>query len=216
METNIRFFIYLSVVFLATLGGIYKFKDKDKASKILVFLLCLTLLTEFTAYWVAVKYRNNMFVYHFFAPIQLIVVAAYFDNILHQFKKRRIGIAIGVIAAIAAVINTVFFQSFQILNSNFLLFEGLIIMGLALYAFQLILSDERIDIYRYGHFWTIVILIFFWSVTYTTWALYSVLQVKRLFVMPFVTHLVWSVNIVTYLAIGFILLYFSGKRFSHE
>jgi hypothetical protein len=106
------------------------------------------------------------------------------------------------------------------LNSNFLLFEGLVIMALSLYAFQLILTDDTINIYRYGHFWIIVILIFFWSITYTSWALYSVLRVKKLFVMPFVTHLLWTVNILTYAAIGFVLLYFSGngskKQLAHE
>ncbi len=215
MEPNIRFVIYLSVVFLAILGGIYKLKGKDQASKILVLLLCLTLLTEFTAYWAAIKFRNNMFVYHFFAPIQLIVLGIYFDNI-DAHKKRRIGFFIGTLGAIIAIVNTIYFQPLKMLNSNFLLFEGLIIMGLALYSFQHILTNEKIDIYKYGHFWIIVILIFFWSVTYTIWALYSVVGLKKLFVMPIVTHLLWSVNIVTYLAIGFVLLYFSGKRLANE
>ena len=97
------------------------------------------------------------------------------------------------------------------LNSNFLLFEGLMIMTLALFSFQRILSNDSVDIFRYKHFWVIVVLIFFWSITYTAFALYSVLRVKKLFVMPFVTYLLWAVNIITYAAIGFVLLYFSGN-----
>jgi hypothetical protein len=208
------------VLFLAILGGIYKFKSKDRASKILVVLLCLTLITEFTAYGVAIKYRNNMFVYHLFAPVQLFVVGVYFDTIVKRFRSHRIWTTIGIISVVAACVNILFFQSLQMLNSNFLLFEGLVIMALSLYAFQLILTDDTINIYRYGHFWIIVILIFFWSITYTSWALYSVLRVKKLFVMPFVTHLLWTVNILTYAAIGFVLLYFSGngskKQLAHE
>lgn len=216
MDANSRYFVYLGIIFLAILGGLYKLKYRDRASKILLVLLCLTLISEFIAYWAAIEFRNNMFVYHFFAPVQLIILGIYFDTIERRFKKRRVGLLIGIGGAIVAAMNTIYFQPLKILNSNFLLFEGLVIMGLALYTFQRILTDERIDIYRYGHFWMIAILIFFWSVTYTTWALFSLLQIKKLFLMPYVSNVLWTVNIITYLAIGFVLLYFSGKRLANE
>lgn len=215
MDPYTSFYLYISVLFLAILGGIYKLSEKDKASKVLVILLSLTLVSECTAHWAAVKFRNNMFVYHFFAPVQLILLGIYFDFI-GRVRKRKIGLMIGVLSAIVAIVNTIYFQPLKILNSNFLLFEGIIIMGLALYNFQGILTDETINIYKYGHFWTIVILIFFWSVTYTTWALYSVLQVKKLFLIPYISHVLWAINILTYSAMGFVLLYFSGKRLNHE
>lgn len=215
MGPESRFLIYLSVLFLSILGGIYKLKYKDKASRILVGLLCLTLVSEFTAYWAAVKFQNNMFVYHFFAPVQLIIIGIYFDNIDCFKRKQKIGLLIGMLGAIIAVVNTVFFQPLKTLNSNFLLFEGLIIMGLALYSFQRILTDEKLDIYKYRHFWMIVILIFFWSVTYTTWSLYSVLGVKKLFLKPYISYVIWTVNIITYSAMGFVLLFFSDKRLAN-
>lgn len=216
MDAYSRFFVYLTVLFLALLGGIYKIKSRDNATKILVALLCLTLTSEVTAHWAAIKYRNNMFVYHFFSPLQLIMLGAYFDNIERRFKKLRIGLIIGIGSIVVAAINTLFFQPLTLLNSNFLLFEGLVIMGLALYTFQRILTDDRIDILKYGHFWMVTVFIFFWSVTYTTWALYTVLQVKKLFIIPLISHVLWTVNIVTYSAIGFVLLYFSGKRLANE
>lgn len=212
MISDNLFFVYLGVIFLAAIGGIYQLRYRDGASKILVLLLFLTLISEITAHLAALRFHNNMFVYHFFSPIQLIVLGKYFDSIVDSLKKKKLGLTIGIIAAIAAIINAKFFQPLDVLNSHFLLLEGLIIMALALYTFQRILSDDKINIYRYGHFWIVVILIFFWSVTYTTWALYSVLRVKKLFVLPIVTYLLWSVNIVTYSTIGFVLFYFSSKR----
>lgn len=214
MDAHWNFFLYLGVIFLAILGGVYKLKHKDTASKILLVLLCLTLVSEFITYWAAIKFGNNMFVYHFFAPIQLVLLGIYFDNLEHRFR-RKIGLLIGASGIVIAIVNTAFFQPLKILNSNFLLFEGLVIMGLALYTFQRILADERIDIYKYRHFWMIVILIFFWSVTYTTWALFSVLQVKKLFLMPYVSNVLWIVNVITYSAIGFVLLFFSDKHLAN-
>lgn len=212
------FFIYLGVIAIAILAGFYKLRMKDTASKILLALLCVTLLSEITTHWAALKYHNNMFVYHFFSPVQLIIICTYFDNILLKFKKRRVGVVIGVLAAIAAGLNTMYFQSLNILNSNFLLLEGLIIMALALYTFQLILSNDNINIYHYGHFWIIVILIFFWSVTYTWWALYTVMQEKERHILSKTIKILWSVNVITYAAIGFVFLYFSRnqKQLTHE
>lgn len=211
MDPNTRNNIYLAVLLFAVLVGIWRLKGKDYSYKILVGLLCVTFISEFTAYWAAIKIQNNMFVYHFFAPIQLIILGKYFDGI-SQDKKQNIGITIGIIGVIIAVINTVYFQPLKILNSNFLLFEGLVIMGLSLYTFQGILTNEKIDIYRYGHFWMIVIFIFFWSITYTWWALYTVLQVNERVFLSNVTKVLWFVNIITYSAMGFVLLYFSSKR----
>lgn len=212
------FFTYLGVIILAIASGFYKLKEIDAASKILLLLLCLTLASEIASHWAALLFNNNMFVYHIFAPIQLILVGIYFDNILPSFKKKKIATIIGIIASITAVVNTVFFQPLKILNSNFLLLEGIIIIALALYTFQLILTNESINIFQYGHFWMVVIFIFFWSVTYTTWALYSVLGVKKLFVIPYVSYTLWLVNIITYAAIGFVLIYFPGrqKQLAHE
>lgn len=215
MDPNSRFIIYMIVIVLAILGGLYKLKYQDSGSKVIVALLCLTLLSEYSAHWAALKFGNNMFVYHFFAPIQLIILGVYFDKV-DRFNRRRIGLFIGTLGAIIAIVNTIYFQPLKMLNSNFLLFEGLIIMGLALYRFQRILTDEKIDIYKYGHFWMIVILIFFWSITYMWWALYSVLHEKNQFLLLFVTDILWVINIITYSAIGFVLLYFSGKRLANE
>jgi len=217
MDSNYRFFIYLAVLFLAILGGIYKFKTKDIGTKLIVILLCLTLISEYTAHWAASQYRNNMFVYHFFAPLQLFILGRYFDE-LDPHRKQKTGQIIGILGAILAIINTAFYQPLEMLNSNFLLFEGLVIMGLALYTFQRILTDDKIDIYRYGHFWMVVIFIFFWSITYTWWALYTVLHEKERFVLSHITKVLWFVNIMTYAAMGFVLLYFSGnrKQLAHE
>lgn len=220
MNSNSSFFIYLTVLSFALIGGVYKISQRDFATKTLVALLCITLLSELTAHWAAIKFRNNMFVYHFFSPIQLIFLGVYFDNVISRLKRIQFAKVVCAIATIAAVVNTVFFQSLKILNSNFLLLEGLIIMALALYTFQLILSDERINIYSYGHFWMIVIFIFFWSITYTWWALYTVLQEKERYVLSHISRVLWAVNIITYAAIGFVLIYFSGngskKQLAHE
>lgn len=217
MDPYKSFYVYITVLLLATLGGIYKLSERDKASKVIVVLLTLTFLSECSAHWAALRFRNNMFIYHFFAPIQLIILGVYFD-LIEGIRKRKTGLMIGMLSTLVATVNTAYFQPLHILNSNFLLFEGLIIMGLTLYSFQRILTDDTINIYKYGHFWTIVILIFFWSVTYTTWALYSVLQVKKLFLIPYISHILWSVNVITYAAIGFVLIYFPGrqKQLAHE
>src|SRR5690606_22765624 len=100
MDARSRFFIYLVVLTLALFGGVYKLKRRDRASKVLVVLLCLTLVSELTAHWAAIKYRNNMFVYHFFSPVQLILLGVYFDNVVWTLVKKRITISISIVATV--------------------------------------------------------------------------------------------------------------------
>lgn len=211
MDYKYRLIIYLFVLSVSILCGIYRLRNRDNATKTIILLLSITLISEYAAHQAALQYGTNMFVYHFFAPLQLIFVGKYFDQIANS-RKRNLGVIVGLIGAAFAIINGLFFQPLDILNSNFLLFEGLIVMGLALYTFQNILTDNKIDIYRYEHFWIVVILIFFWSITYIWWALYTVLQEKERYVLSHITKVLWSVNVITYAAIGFVLLYFSGNR----
>jgi len=212
MDTNSRYYLFLLVLMSAVIVGLYNLRQKDKPVKIMVLLLCITLASELTAYWAAVKFQNNMFVYHIFAPVQLLILAKYFDEIEPYLKKQKVGIIVGIVGILGTIINTYFYQSINTLNSNFLLFEGLIIMGLSLYTFRRILNTETINIYRYPYFWFNIILVFFWSVTYTIWALYSVMLIKKIFLMPYIATVLWGVSTISYLAMAVVLFTFSNKR----
>lgn len=205
------FWTYIVVIITAALSGLLRFKKRDKASKLLVMLLLLTLISEMTAYVCAIVYHNNMFVYHIFAPIQLLLLGLYFDNTIDLFKKKRIGIKVGILGVITATINTILFQPLNTLNSNFLLFEGLIIMAMVLYAFQRILNNDNIDIFRYHHFWFNIILVFFWSLTYTIWALYNALYTQQFAFTAYLSTIIKTINIITYAGFGVVFLYFSNK-----
>ncbi|WP_276132480.1 hypothetical protein [Polluticoccus soli] len=200
----------MSVILLAISGSMLNFRGRDKASKMIVFLLALTFVAESAAYVAAEKFHTNMFVYHIFAPIQLLMLGRYFDTAV--FKQRKVGLITSVLGIVVAAFNTIFLQPIQTLNSNFLLFEGLVIMAMALYAFQKILANERLDIYKHEHFWLILLLVFFWSMTYTVWALYAILGMKKIFLMHFISIMILIVNIITYFGIGLVLLIFPKRE----
>lgn len=209
MDITTLFFVYMSVILLAISGSMVNFKSRDNASKMIIFLLGLTFVAESAAYVAAAKFQTNMFVYHIFAPVQLLVLGMYFDNAV--FKQRKVGLMTSIFGIAVAILNTIFLQPFQTLNSNFLLFEGLVIMAMALYAFQKILANERLDIYKHEHFWFILLLVFFWSMTYTVWALYAILGMKKIFLMHIISVMILVVNIITYFGIGLVLLIFPKR-----
>ncbi|MCB9044707.1 MAG: hypothetical protein H6550_01080 [Chitinophagales bacterium] len=216
MDIHHRYYYYLGVLLLAILIGLYKVRTKDITVKIIVLLLSLTFVSELIAKISASVFHNNMYVYHIFAPVQLLVLGIYFDSIEPRFKKKRIGLIIGLAGVLIAICNTLLFQPPTALNSNFLLFEGLAVMALSLFTFQRILNDDKIDIYKYPYFWFNIILVFFWSITYTIWALHSVIMLKKMYIMEHLYDILWVVNIITYLAIAAVLFIFSNKRLSHE
>jgi len=195
-------------LFLAALGiGLYNFRKFDKGSKIIWFLLLTETLNESLAQYMAAKYHNNIAVYNIYSLIEFSIVCWYFNNVIDYFSKYNIGFYIGLIGVIFGIIDMTLLQPIDVLNSFFLFFEGFWIIGMCLFAFfRLLLKHEELRIFRYHHFWFISIFLFFWCITYLSWGLYNILGTNFSQYIPFITILIWIVNIITYGGIGSIFL----------
>ncbi len=216
MSNNSQFLLYLFVIAIAIVVSLLKFKQLDKGSKMLALLLILTLTSEIVSYYTAKVYRNNFPVYHFFAPIQLFMVGLYFHYSIEDFKKTKIGIYIGILGFIVAVLNTLIFQPITSLNSYFLLFEGVCTIFMSLYAFNRMFINEDIDLLTLPHFWFTFILLTFWCITYLTWGLYEVAPYKMARISALLSKVIWVVNLITYIGIGFVFLMYRKKLAPRE
>ena len=153
---------YLSLLFASGCGFI-RFKRVDLASKILVVLVCCGFINEIAAYYLAIKYHTNMALYTVYAFIEFGLLCLYFNSVIDVFAKKNIGIYIAVGGIVLGVTNMIFVQHLDSLNSFFLLFESLMVIGMSLFAFfRLLLKHDSLTLYRYPHFWFISIILFFW------------------------------------------------------
>ena len=217
MVYNIVNFIYLLSLLFASICSVYRFKCLDIASKILAVLVCCALINESAAYYLAIKYHNNLPIYAVYGFVEFGLLCLYFNNTIDVFIEKNIGIYIGIGGIILGIINLIFIQHLNSLNSYFLLFEGLCVIGMSLFAFfRLLLKQDSLHLYKYPHFWFISILVFFWSITFLNWGLYDYFNLK-------LQHAAWEINNVlpivsafTYCCFGCVFLLYPKMETINE
>ena len=93
---------------------------------------------------------------------------------------------------------------FRALWSPYLFLFILVIIGL---FFFVTIKEDNIPIFKYKHFWVGVIFLFFWSITYTFWALSNVITENAVEYSLPISNLLLTVNMIAYssLSIVFIL-----------
>lgn len=211
MSIAYRIYIGIGLIFLAWVLGIYRIKLLDKGSRIILIILALEVLNEVIAYFCAKKYQNNMPVYNVNDILELFLIALYFNNVIPSFRKRNIGIWIGVASVVFGIINFVFIQSLFAFSVNYLLFEGFCIIVMSLLAYySFLLDQEDLQLYRFPHFWFASIFLFFWSITYLNWGLFPIIG-KRISGVY-----IWLVNVISYAAIALVFLFYPKMKVTNE
>lgn len=176
MIYNLAYCLYYCSILFATFYGIYRFNRLDTPAKILAVLVCCALINESAAYYLARKYHNNLPLYAIYCLMEFGLLCLYFNKVIDVFIKKNIGIYIAIAGILLGIINLVFIQSLNSLNSYFLFFEGLSVIGMSLFAFfRLLLKNDDLRLYKYPHFWFISILIFFWCTTFLFWGYMTIL-----------------------------------------
>jgi hypothetical protein len=208
----LQYFFFASLIF-SCLCCLWRFKEIDKASKVMSVFIWLGLLTELVAFFFARKFHFNLPVYIVYSFIEYFLLCLYFNYIIDVFQEDNIGIYIGLFGLAVGVFDLLFIEHFHNVNSNFLFFEGLIVIGLSLKAFARWLSDEDFFyVHKYPHFWFICILIFFWTITYLSWGLYFYCNKRISEIAKLINFALLIVNIITYFGLGSIFLLYPKMK----
>ncbi len=211
MSVTFRIFSGIGVISIAMLIGLFRFKQLDIASRIIVGILMLDVINEVAAYFFAKKYHNNMPVYNINNIVELALIAFYFNAANRSLKRRNIGIWIGLFSIVFGLINFIFLQSILVFSVSFLLFEGFCIIVLSLLAFyRFLLIHEDLQLYRFPHFWFASIFLFFWSITYLYWGLYPIVGAK------ISGMYIWLANIISFSAIALVFLFYPKMKITNE
>lgn len=164
------------LLFLTVIATVIRWKELRNTDRIIGFFILLAGFGELASYFLIKFVGSNYFFSHIYSPIELFVLCFYFNQSILSFRKRNLGIYIGIVGIIVSLIDSIFFQNpFTSLNSYFLLFEASVIIVLCLISFFQILMDEERMPYNFAHFWITIGLLFFWCSTFTGWGLFSLL-----------------------------------------
>jgi hypothetical protein len=210
MNPELQFYLILSAITFALICGILQVKNLDKASRFFLTLIFVAFLSETLAFYASKTFKNNLPVYNTYSVLELTILSQYFIS-LKTIPVRKNGYWIAIAILLLGVINALYVQPIDSLNSYFILIEGFCIIALSLYTFyKMLLYNERLNVFRYHHFRLISLLLFYWTLTYMTWGLYDIIAkyLKEYLWLPFRFLLI--ANIIVYIGIG--LTFISYKK----
>ncbi|TAM93712.1 MAG: hypothetical protein EPN39_19425 [Chitinophagaceae bacterium] len=218
MNVTAQFIIYLTVLLFALLCALRRFRQQERSLKIIALWLIVTVISESLAAFMSRYYQNNMPVYHFYAPVSLLLIALYYHYSIPVFQRYHIGYIIGIAGIIAAIINTVFIQPLTSLDSNLMLFSGICITTMALFAFYAMFTDDTgLPLTGNIHFWISFLFLFYWCGTFLIWAFLQVLIIlKEHEAIKPVYLMLWAINLVKYSGMGMAFLILSTKKTAYE
>lgn len=187
------------------------YRKLSVSSKILTWLLGITFLVEGGAFFLAYSFGNNLPLYNVFLLAQFLFISLYFNYSIDTFRRRHIGVWIGLIGVALGVVNNICFQSLREINSYFMLLAGIAIISMSLYSFarSMLVREEEESAHSMLHcprFWVAVSLTFFWSTSFLLWGLYEYFTHFTKGVLPWVHIAIRLVNVITYTAIGTAIL----------
>lgn len=112
--------------------------------KLITYYLVLSAITEVCALVMAKVYHvNNLIFFHIFAPLELILLGwFFFDFYKKQGKDLPFAIIISPFVGLL-ILNSLFIQPYYTFNSYALTLVGVLVIIMSLYAFYLMLEEDR-------------------------------------------------------------------------
>lgn len=136
---------------LGIIIGVLRFKKLSRSSRIFLLLLFITFLTELTAYYCAVKFRDNRFIYNPFSLIQFTLIAAVF---FLEAKLRQM-LFVYIFFMLFVCLNSLFYQPFlrSSISNSFLVEQLLIIVLYFMYLIAYFKNTEQNSLRYFPLFW---------------------------------------------------------------
>ncbi len=173
---SVTYILEFALLIFAAVIGLYRYRILSAADRVLAVLLTLSVITETTAF-AAVKCRgNNMAVYNLYSPLELLLIALYFDRSVGFLHRLRIGAVTGLAGIILAAFIALRVQPLTSFNAYFLIFEDCAIIMLSLLSLAHIAMDAERPPFVFAQFWITALLVLYWSATYCGWGLFEYLN----------------------------------------
>jgi len=207
--------VYYIVLLLATITGIILYRRLDTALRFIVILLILTLVSEAASY-ILVKsesYGLRYTVFHVYNILQLLLITQFFIYAIKPYHYRKLIIAASALCPLIGILNIIYLQPIDKLNTNMLMFESFAINSMALYfIYHTIKNTGTRNIFKDIHVRIALLLLIMWSSTFFFWAFISVLFIGQWQYVNFASYLFMGVNMIMYAGIGSVFIQLTKKK----
>lgn len=209
--------VYCVLLFIASICGFINYRRMNIPSKILVWYVSATCLTEVVAIGAAYQYHNNLIIYHIYSYIQLFLISLYFTLESRKFRKNKVLMIVGVLGMLLGMLDALFIgktHENENINTHFLVMESFLIIGMSLLSFYELLASDEINIGSNPRFWFSGLFLVFWSFTFFYWliglAVNNYLPEKG----DWMRVMLFTINTLTYT--GFAIVFLSYRKMQTE
>lgn len=202
--------VYIALLIGVSIIAFIKKKQVDTSTRLIVILILATTLSEIIAHILLIRTTNNLVVYHIFTATEFLLLSAYFNSIVSFFKKKKIGLVIGIIGCLISIFNSIYIQPYNTtFNTNFLVIESIVLVTFCLcYFYDFLKTTHKTSKYITPQFWIACILLTFWSFTSLRWILEMAAPglVKRN--IEVIRTMMYVINMITYTGFGLVFLFY--------
>lgn len=199
---EIKIYLYELLLLITVVIVFRRWRVLSTADKWICILLTLTFIQETVAQYLRVYVRNNFLTFHIYTPIELFIIINYFDRSVQIIKGRYIGIYLGLAAVAVSLIDTIFFQPINTINSYYLLFEGIVVIGLCMLSFYKLLVKEDVVPRKMVVFWVTVCFLFYWCLSYIDFGMWVATIDRNTLFAKILGQALYFANILFYLGIA--------------
>lgn len=202
--------IYLLLLAGVSIIGIKRYSTLDTPAKIIIVLLILTSISETLAYFFSTSYKNNLFIYHIYNPIQLFILSVFYNFTISFFKRYNIGYIIGTIGLLVSILISVLFQNPKTeFNTYFLVLESILVIGMTLsYFYDFLNTTHKNKQFTTPYFWITCLLLIYWSFTFFRWSVGVAIPSISMKNTMLINYMMYFINMVTYTGFGIVFLFY--------
>ncbi len=203
-------YIYFSILLIAVVIGLVKFKNLSHPGKALFVLVSYVFIKEITAFIIGRKLEYNLSFYKYLSLIDFILTI----NILLRIKvleqSKKTLLAISVIVVIFYVVNLIIFQPpGKGIDSNFKLIRSFFLVLISLlFFFRMTAYVYKISIWSNSDFWVCTAILIFYVISIFYWGVFNYyLGNKQVVIKEVVRPVFEYANYIFYAMLGAALFY---------
>lgn len=166
--------IYIAVIYAASLIPLFRWKTLKSSDKIIAVLLVLAAVQQSLSIFGRLSSVDVARIFNVYALIEFLLISLYFNYSLYSFRVRHIGIIAGFAGVALGLINMIFFQKFDAVNTYFMFAEAAAILLYCMVAFLKMPLSENHKPTRFAEFWITVLLLCYASPTLMGWLFIAV------------------------------------------
>lgn len=199
--------IYYSVLFIAGLLTLFRFRKMDVPGRLICALIWLGILTEWAGRYTAGSLTSNVAVYQGSLIAECVLFALYFNYSVPVFRKSGIGYYVGVLLVFLAAVCPGLVEVPDRGNDGFEVFSRLVVLMMAFYA--ILNRVLRLPLFKRVqhdfHFWIMTVIVFYECLALVSWGLYNT-DNQTVVAIQDVLHVLFALNgMAIYAALAILL-----------